>query len=178
MKRSFYLEKFYDSKYKLIRVSLTGAAFPYIQLYLFCPLDIWGMKFWSFAPSKKSRRTCFNIFFIITCYVSEPISIEFISQRTKGYFLIAEIWEYKYIRQYMYGYMYKYISTLPTYSKCTLGCSDFYFFSYSWECLTFPLFLGTQEFRKCLKNYFFFSRFVRIFSNIFEYLYFFRTFQN
>ncbi len=35
---------------------------------------------------------------------------------------------------------------------CTVGCSDFHFFSYFWECLTFPLFLGTQEFRKCKKN--------------------------
>ncbi len=34
---------------------------------------------------------------------------------------------------------------------CTLGCSDFHFFSYFWECLTFPPFLGTQDFRKCKK---------------------------
>jgi hypothetical protein len=33
-----------------------------------------------------------------------------------------------------------------------VGCSDFHFFSYFWECLTFPLFLGTQEFKKCIKK--------------------------
>jgi hypothetical protein len=59
----------------------------------------------------------------------------------------------------------------------TVGCSDFHFFSYFWENLPFPLFLGTQEFRKCKKTNFssavlseFFPAFLKIciFSELFK----------
>jgi hypothetical protein len=60
-----------------------------------------------------------------------------------------------------------------------VGCSDFPFFSYFWESLTFPLFLGTQEFRKCIKKTNFSSAVLsEFFADFFENLYFFWTFQN
>jgi hypothetical protein len=62
---------------------------------------------------------------------------------------------------------------------CPLGCSDFHFFSYFWECLTFPLFLGTQEFRKCKKKTYFssavLSEFFLTFSKIYTFSELFKT---
>jgi hypothetical protein len=58
-------------------------------------------------------------------------------------------------------------------TACTVGCSDFHFFSYFWECLTFPPFLGTQEFRKCKKTNFssaVLSEFFWTFSKIYIFL--------
>ncbi len=61
----------------------------------------------------------------------------------------------------------------------TIGCSDFHFFSYFWGCLTFPLFLGTQEFRKCKKKLIYLQPFCPNFFGLFrKSIFFFRNFQN
>ncbi len=60
----------------------------------------------------------------------------------------------------------------------TVGCSDFHFFSYFWKIYPSLLTLGPKSSENVKKNYFLFSLFVRIFSDFFENLYFFLTFQN
>ncbi len=62
-------KKLNDSKYKFIRVPLIGAAIPYIQLYIFCPLDglpeVWNSEVLHYQ--KKEYEDMFQHLFINTC---------------------------------------------------------------------------------------------------------------
>jgi hypothetical protein len=70
-----------------------------------------------------------------------------INPSVKDFFFSIESIDFFFIIMY-----FSYQGTPP--HPCAVGCSDFHFFSYFWEVLTFPFFLGTQEFRKCKKNHF------------------------